>query len=162
MAQGRGYTVSSGLVPGTTTTQTPIIFATASSTVSADIVGIRVSCPAGGTAPTYPSNASVKFTLAKTTGGAGTATTIPRATNNTDIAANSAWYTGWSTAPTVGNIIWEHNLPFSAGADWGEIFAPGLERRLGGTGSADQLAVFVTPSAVAVATDFEVGIDFIE
>jgi hypothetical protein len=162
MATGRGYTVSSGLVAGTTATQTPIMFATAASTVSADIVGIRVSCPAGGTATTYPSGASVKFTLAKTTGGAGTASVTPRATNNIDIAANSLWYNGWSTAPTIGNVIWEHNLPFSAGSDWGELFAPGLERRLGGTGSADQLAVYVTPSSAGTLTDFEVGLDFIE
>ena len=161
MAQGRGYTVTSGLIVGTATTQIPILFATASSTVSADILGIRASC-ASGTAPTFPPSASVKLTLAKTTGGTGTSTVTPHPTNNIDIAANSLWYTTWSAAPAIGNIIWEQNVAFAAGSNWGELFSPGLERRLGGTGAADQIAVFVAPSASSTLTDFEFGLDFIE
>jgi hypothetical protein len=161
MAQGRGYTVSSGLVAVTATTQTAILFATAGATVSADAIGIRMSCPAG-TTPTYPANASAKFTLAKTTAGVGTTAVTPGKTNNLDIAANSLWYTAWSTAPTIGQILYEHNLALAAGADWGEVFPANLERRLGGTGSADQWAVYVTLSAASTATDFEVGLDFIE
>ncbi len=161
MAQGRGYSVSSGLVAVTSATQTPILFATAGATVSADALAIRVSCPAGSS-PTFPSNASVKFTLAKTTSGVGTTAVTPRPANGIDIAANSLWYTAWSTAPSIGNILWEHNVAFAAGADWGEVWPAGLERRLGGTGSADQWAVFVTLSAASTATDFEVGIDFVE
>lgn len=161
MAQGRGYSVSSGLVAVTSTTQTALLFATAASTVSADALAIRLACPAGSS-PTFPSNASVKFTLAKTTGGVGTTTVTPRPTNGLDIAANSLWYTAWSTAPTIGNILWEHSVSFSAGSNWGEVFPSGLERRLGGTGSTDQWAVFVTLSATSTATDFEAGIDFIE
>ena len=161
MAAGRGYSVASGLVAVTSTSQTPILFATAGSTVSADVIGIRVSCPAGSS-PTFPSNASVKFTLAKTTSGVGTSTVTPRPVNGLDIAANSLWYTAWSTAPSIGNIIWEHNTSFSAGANWGEVFPSGLERRLGGTGGSDQWALFVTLSATSTATDFEVGLDFVE
>src|SRR5579859_762298 len=161
MAAGRGYSVASGLVAVTSTSQTPILFATAGSTVSADALGIRVSAPAGSS-PTFPSNASVKFTLAKSTSGVGTTTVTPRPVNNLDIAANTLWYTAWSVAPTIGNIVWEHNVSFSAGANWGEVFPSGLERRLGGTGSNDQWALYVTLSATSTATDFEVGIDFIE
>lgn len=161
MAQGRGYTVSSGLVAVTATTQTAILFATAGSTVSADVLAIRPSVAAGSSA-VFPSSASVKFTLAKTTAGVGTTAVTPSPTNNTDIAANSLWYTAWSTGPTIGRILWEQSLPFSAGVPWGEVFAPGLERRLGGTGSADQWALFVTLSATSTATDFEFGLDFIE
>ena len=161
MAQGRGYSVSSGLVAVTATTQTAILFATAGTTVSADALAIRVSCPAGSS-PTFPSSASVKFTLAKTTSGVGTTGVTPRITNGIDIAAQTAWFSAWSTPPTIGNILWEHNLAFAAGADWGEVFPSGLERRLGGTGSTDQWAVYVTLSATSTATDFEVGVDFIE
>lgn len=161
MAQGRGYSVTSGLVGVTSTTQTPILFATAASTVSADALVIRVSSPAGAS-PTFPSNASVKFTLAKSSAGVGTTTVTPRVTNNLDIAANSLWYTAWSTPPSIGNILWEQSVSFSAGATWGEVFPSGLERRLGGTGSSDQWAVYVTLSATSTATNFEVGLDFIE
>ena len=66
MAQGRGYTVASGLIPVTTTTQTSLLFATAGATVTADAIAIRVSSPSGSS-PTYPANSSVKFTLATTT-----------------------------------------------------------------------------------------------
>jgi hypothetical protein len=161
MAQGRGYSVTSGLVAVTSTTQTPILFATAGSTVSADALAVRVSCPSGS-GPTFPANSSVRFVLAKTTSGVGTTGVTPRPANGLDMAANSAWFTAWSTPPTIGNILWTQNVSFSAGANWGEVFASGLERRLGGTGSADQWAVYVTLSAGGTATDFEVGVDFVE
>jgi hypothetical protein len=161
MAQGRGYSVTSGLVAVTATTQTAILFATAAATVSADALAIRPSVAAGAS-PTFPGNASVRFVLAATTGGVGTTAVTPTPTNRRDIAANSLWYTAWSTAPTIGAILWEQNIQFAAGADWGEVFAPNLERRLGGTGAADQWAVFVALSATSTATDFEVGIDFVE
>jgi len=161
MAMGRGYSVASGLVAVTSTSQTPILFATAGSTVSADALAIRLSCPAGSS-PTFPSNASVKLTLAKTTSGVGTTTVTPRSVTGLDIAANSLWYTAWSTPPSIGNIVWEHNVSFSAGSNWGEVFPSNLERRLGGTGGNDQWAVFVTLSATSTATDFEAGLDFIE
>jgi hypothetical protein len=162
MAQGRGYSVSSGLVAVTSTAQTPILFATAGATVSADAIGIRVSCPSGASSPTFPSNSSVKFTLAKTTSGVGNAQVTPGKANNLDIAANTLWYNTFTTAPTIGQIVWEHNLAFAAGADWGEVFPSNLERRLGGTGSTDQWAVYVTLSSSSTSTDFEAGIDFIE
>jgi hypothetical protein len=161
MAQGRGYTVASGLIAVTSTTQTAILFATAGSTVSADALVIRVSSPSGSS-PTYPANSSVRFTLAKTTSGVGNAAVTPGKTNNLDIAANSLWYNTFSTAPSIGQIIWEQNVAFAAGANWGEIFPSGLERRLGGTGSTDQWAVYVTLTATSTATDFEVVMDFIE
>ena len=161
MAQGRGYSVTSSLVGVTSTTQTAILFATAGSTVSADALSIRISCPSGSS-PTFPANSSVKFTLAKSTSGVGTTTITPRSTTGLDIAANSLWFSAWSTPPTIGNIVWEQSVSFSAGATWGEVFPSGLERRLGGTGSADQWAVYVTLSATSTATDFEVGIDFVE
>lgn len=161
MAQGRGYSVTSSLVGVTSTSQTPILFATAGSTVSADIISIRISCPSGSS-PTFPANSSVKFTLAKASGGTGSSSVTPRPANNLDIAANSLWYTSWSPAPSIGNILWEQSVSFSAGATWGEVFPSGLERRFGGTGSGDQLAVYVLLSATSTATDFEVGLDFIE
>jgi len=161
MPMGRGYSVTSGLISVTSTTQTPILFATAGSTVTADALVIKPSCPAGSS-PTFPSNASVRFVLARTTGGVGTTTVTPRPTNNLDIAANSLWYTAWSTAPTIGGIVWVQNTSFSAGANWGEIFPFNMERRLGGTGGNDQWAVFVTLSATSTATDFEVSLDFVE
>jgi|ERR1039457_6385850 hypothetical protein len=161
MAQGRGYTVTSGLIAVTTVTQTPILFATAAAAVSADALALRISCPSGSS-PTFPPNSSVKFTLALSTSGVGTTAVTPRATNRLDIAANSLWYTAWSTPPTIGAIVWEHSVSFSAGSNWGEVFPSGLERRLGGTGSADQWAVYVLLSATSTATDFEAGIDFVE
>lgn len=161
MAQGRGYSVTSGLVAVTSTTQTPILFATAASTVSADALALRISVPSGAS-PTFPANSSVKFTLAKSTAGVGTTTVTPRSATGLDIAANSLWFTAWSTPPAIGNIVWEHSVSFSAGATWGEVFPSGLERRLGGTGAADQWAVYVTLSATSTATDFEAGLDFVE
>jgi|ERR1035441_6941151 hypothetical protein len=161
MAQGRGYTVTSGLVAVISGSQTPILLATAGATVSADAIALRVSCPSGSS-PTFPANSSVRFTLALTTSGVGTTAATPGKTNRLDIAANSLWYTTWSTPPTIGQILWEHSVSFSAGANWGEVFPAGLERRLGGTGSADQWALFVTLSATSTATDFEGSVDFIE
>jgi hypothetical protein len=161
MAQGRGYTVTSGLVALTTTTQTALLFATAGATVSADALVVRPSS-ASGTSPTYPANSSVRFTLAKTTSGVGTTTVTPSKTNNLDIAANTLWYTAWSTAPTIGAILWEQNIALAAGANWGEIFPSGLERRLGGTGATDQWAIYAQLTATSTATDFEISVDFIE
>jgi hypothetical protein len=161
MAQGRGYSVTSGLVALTSTTQTALLAATAGSTISADALAIRVSSPSG-TSPTYPANSSVRFTLAKTTALVGTTTVTPGKANNLDIAANTLWYIAWSTAPTIGQILWEQSVALAAGANWAEIFPPGLERRLGGTGAADQWAIFAQLTATSTATDFEVGVDFIE
>jgi hypothetical protein len=161
MPQGRGYSVTSGPVALITGTQTALLLATAGSTVSADALVIRPSSPSGSS-PTYPANSSVRFVLARTTLGVGTTAVTPGPTNKTDIPANSLWYTAWSTAPTIGQIIWEQTIALAAGANWGEIFPPNLERRLGGTGSADQWAVFATLSATSTATDFEVSMDFIE
>lgn len=162
----RGYTVTSGFVALTVTTQTAILFATASATVSFDAVAIRCSvATANGTTGTYPANASVRFTLAKTTLGVGTTTVTPSPTNNLDIAAQSAWFTAFSTAPTIGKILWEHNVAFAAGASWGEGFAlPELYRRLGGIpATADQWAVFAAISTTGGAnTGVEVTIDGIE
>ena len=157
MAQGRAYTVSSGLIAVTGTTQTSLLFATAGATVTADALAIRVSSPSGSS-PTYPANSSLKFTLATTTGGTGATSLTPNSANGLEIAANTVWTSGVS-GQTLTKILWEHNVQFAAGANWGEIFVPGLERRLN---ASTQWGLFVTLSATSTATDFEGGLDFVE
>lgn len=157
MAQGRAYTVTSGLIAVTATTQTSVLFATAAAGVTADALAVRISCPSG-TSPTFPANSSVKFTLATTTGGTGASSLTPNPTSGLEIAANTAWFSGVS-GQTLTKILWEQNVAFAAGANWGEVFLPGFERRLN---SATQWGLFVTLSATSTATDFEAGLDFVE
>jgi hypothetical protein len=157
MAQGRAYTVTSGLIAVTATTQTSLLFATAGATVTADVLAVRISCPSGSS-PTYPANSSVKFTLATTTGGTGATSVTPNSANGLEIAANTVWTSGVS-GQTLTKILWEQDLAFAAGANWGEIFIPGWERRLN---ASTQFGLFVTLSATSTATDFEAGLDFVE
>jgi hypothetical protein len=161
--RGRAYTIDSGQIALTGTTQTPLLMGNAGTTVTADVTAVRCNV-VSGTGVVYPTNGDVQLYLARAanTPAGGTGVT-PRPMNPTDIAANSVWTVGsWSTAPTFGNIVWGQAIPFAAGGNWGEVFDRDYERRLGGTGVSAFWAIFATLSATSTATSIGVELDFIE
>jgi hypothetical protein len=69
--------------------------------------------------------------------------------------------TAWSTAPTVGTVLWEQELPQTTGSSWEEFPPTGYEWGVPAIANANANAgvhVFVTPT---VGTSTPVFIDLI-
>lgn len=148
MAISDVYDFDSGLVSIASTSQTPTFYLSTTSTKRAWVVGIRVSI---GVTAAAAGN-SVLFTLARAanTPSGGTAVTgrphdaSAPAAFTTSASAASAFV----TAPTLGNILWEMELPQTTGSSWEEFPPTGYEW---GVPVSGFLACFVTNS-VATAT----------
>jgi len=162
MSSGRIYTVTSGLVTYTSTTATPVLFGSAGSTVTADIMALRIGSYAGSSV-SYPSNGTILAQLCRPTGtqAGGSSALTPAPHNSADIAANTTWKDGTTaiTGLTAATFLWQQALPFTAGANWAEWVTPGAEWRLPASG---QVAVYLTASSAGTATQFEVQITFAE
>jgi hypothetical protein len=162
MALGRTYEANSGLVAVTATSAVPILYGVTTSTNTADVVAYRIGSWAGSSA-SYPSNGSALFQLSRVTGtqaGGTSVTAVPQ--NDTDIAANTLFHdaTGSAiTGLTQGVVPYQQVIPFTAGAGWSEWVTPGTETRISASG---KFAIYLTISATSTATDFTVGIRFVE
>jgi hypothetical protein len=146
------------------TTPTPILLGTTTSTADCNISAIRVSCIG---AAAFPSNASWTASLNLVTGnhtGGNTATPIPLGPSSQ--AANTLFSTAGGSAPgtaiagmTLGKTYWSQDLPFTAGANWGEWYTPGFEINIP---VSTQFAVVVTESSAGTGTSFAAEIEFTE
>lgn len=153
------YTFRSGLVSVAATTATAVMsVAPAGTTLRGWAVGIRVGI---GVTAAAAGN-SVLFQLARP---ANTATgTSAAAGDPHDFSAPTSvfnQYLTWSTAPTVGTIVWEQELPQTTGSAWEEFPPLGYEWGIPAiaNGSANNgLHMFVTNS---VATSTPVYFDLI-
>ena len=163
---GRYYTATSNLVPYTSLSTAAILAGSATSTAPFDIMAIRVGLHSGGTAPSYPSNASVLCQLARTTGaisGGSSITARIAPHNTTDIASNAGYLydasTGSISGLSQGVNLWESVLPFTAGQGVTEWVTPGAEWRISASTS---FALFVTASVAGTSTDVTAELVWVE
>lgn len=164
MSLGRTYTVDSGLVTVTATTQTCLLVGTTTAVQTFSVEAVRIGVYSGA-GVSYPSNATTEFQLLRSTGtpaGGGTATKNAKTAFGSLLACQSAWLSGSTaitglTATTVE--AWGQVLPFTAGANWAEWDTPGAETDVG---PSLNLALWVTCSSAGTATQFKVQFDIVE
>ena len=168
MGEGRTYTGTSNLVSYGTTTTTAIFAGSASSTAPYDIDCVRVGIHAGGTAPAFPSNASVLWQLSRTTGAIGGGSSIASTRiaphNTTDVASNIGYLSDASggsaiTGLTQGVNLRQGVLPFTAGQEVVEWVTPGKEWRIS---AGTTWALFVTANLAGTQTDIEAEVVWTE
>lgn len=159
MSIGRLYTIDSGLMVHTGSSQIALLAGTngASSTFSVARIGFGIN---SGSGVSYPPNSTVHLQLLRSTGtaAAGTAATKnPKNALAQTLAAQSTWLAGSTGTPITGLTataveVWGMVVPFSAGANWAEWDTPGEETD---TGPSANLVLWVTPSSAGTATQFK-------
>lgn len=146
------------------TTPTPILWGTTTTTNDCNISAIRVSCLG---AASFPSNASFLASINLTTGTqAGGLTATPVQTGQGALAGNTTWKTAGGSAAssaitglTEGKFYWSQELPFTAGANWGEWFTPGFEINIP---ASTGFAVYITETSGGTATTFAAELEYTE
>lgn len=136
----------------------PQLSLVAGTTVRLWVVAIRVEV--GNTAAV--SGNDIHFTLCRPGNTmTGTTTATPNPHDFSAPASIGTAYTAWSTAPTIGAILAEWDVPQASGSTWVEYPATGYEWQVPAiaNGAANAgLHVFTNPS---VATSTPVFIDLI-
>lgn len=147
------------------TTATPILWGTTTAANDCNISAIRVSALG---ATSFPSNASFLASVQFTTGTkAGGLTATPVLLGPGGIAPITVFSTAGGSASsalitglTGGKFYWSQDIPFTAGANWGEWFTPGFEINIP---PSTGFAVFITPSAASSSnTTFGAELEFTE
>src|SRR5215469_12673457 len=141
------------------TTATACCSVVAGTTIRLYIVGVRVEV--GQT--TAVAGNDLVFTLARPGNTmTGTTTATPNPHDFSAPASIGTFYTAWSTAPTVGAILAEWELPQASGSEWTEYPAQGYEWQVPAIANAAAnagLHLFATAS-VATSTPVIVNITF--
>jgi hypothetical protein len=172
MAVGRYYVVSvfdtaTPLGTGatvTTTSPTAILCGTTLATNDLNISAIRVGVLG---AATFPANASIVASLnIATTTVTGGQTASPRLlSGGSALAGQTTWKTaGGTSAAALASLVlstylWSQEIPFTAGANWGEWFTPGFEINVP---ASTQVALYITASSAGTATTFSGEIEYSE
>lgn len=150
MAVGGGaelYTFRSGSVANTVTTANPLLSVVCGTTTRALVVGVRVEC---GVTAAVAGN-SLLFQLCRPGNTmTGTTTTTGQPHDFSAPAAIATGYTAWSTAPTVGVILAEWQIPQTTGSMWEEFPPTEYEWQIPAIANAAAnagLHLFVTASA---------------
>ena len=162
MAISDVYTARSGVVTVNASTATPLHSVVAATTIRAWVVGVRVNI----ILTTAAAGNNVLFQLSRSTATptGTTATPVPSAHDFSAPASIVTNYTAWSTAPTIGTIVWEQELPFTTGSSWEEFPPAGYEWQVPAIANASAnngLHMFVTCS-VANSSTFSTDIIFSE
>jgi hypothetical protein len=151
MAISDVYTFRSGSVSNAVTTANPLLSVVAGTTIRGWVVGVRVEV---GVTAAVAGN-SLLFQLCRPGNTmTGTTTTTGNPHDFSAPAAICTGYTAWSTAPTVGAILAEWELPQTTGSMWEEFPPTGYEWQIPAIANAaanSGLHVFVTAS-VGTAT----------
>lgn len=147
----------------TVTTTTPILYVATASTSDLNISAVR--CGILG-ASTFPSNASVVFSLNTVTGSVGAGNTAsPTQLSGIAKASLATWTTagGTSAAAITGLTAtkewWAEPIPFTAGANWAEWKTPGFEINWPVSGT---FALCVTASSAGTGTTFFGEVEYSE
>lgn len=172
MAVGRYYVVSvfdtsTPLGTGatvTSTSATAILCGTTLATNDMNISAVRVGVLG---ASTFPANASVIASLnIATTTVTGGQTASPRLlSGSSSPGAQSTWKTaGGTSAAALASLVqstylWSQEIPFTAGANWGEWFTPGFEINVP---ASTQVALYVQCSSAGTGTTFSGEIEYSE
>ena len=115
---------TAGGVTVNASTATPILSLFAASTKRAWIVGVRMSI--GVTTAAAGNN--VLFQLCRPANSpVGTTNITPAPNDSAAAAALAVGNSTWSTAPTVGTLLWQMELPFTTSTSWEDFPPPGCE-----------------------------------
>ena len=158
MAISDVYTFRSGSVAVAATTATPLLSVVMGTTIRGWGVGIELNI--GTTLAVAGNNALFQVCRPGNT-MTGTTTTAGTSEDFSAPAAIATGYTAWSTAPTVGTILWEKELPQTTGSAWTFWPPTGYEWGIPAIANAAAnagLHIFVTMS---VATSTPVFVDLI-
>jgi hypothetical protein len=152
------YTFRSGSVAIASTSTTAVMSVIAATTVRGWVVGVRVDI---GVTAAAAGN-SVLFQLARPA-NTPTLTTLTGGDPHDFSAPASICQqaTTWSTAPTLGTVLWEQELPQTTGSAWEEFPPLGYEwgiPAIANTTANAGVHLFVTAS---VATSTPVYVDLI-
>jgi hypothetical protein len=148
----------------TTTTPTAILYGTTSAAGDCNISAIRVG--AFGSGSGFPSNASfvASLNLATTAAGGGNAAVAKQLSGVTRAATTTFLTAGGTGAAAITTLVlstflWSQEIPFTAGANWGEWFTPGFEINIP---VATEFAVYITEFSAGTGTTFGAEIEFTE
>jgi hypothetical protein len=148
-----------------TTTPTGILAGLLAATTDINISAVRASCLG---AASFPSNASVAVSLniATTTITGGNAASPRLLGGGSALASQTPWKTAGGTSATVltggfvlSTFLWSQELPFTAGANWGEWFSPGFEANVA---ASAQVVLYVTQSSAGTGTTFTGEVEYTE
>jgi hypothetical protein len=147
------YTARSGIVTVNASTATPLHSVVAATTFRAWAVGVRVNI----VATTAAAGNNVLFQLARpgNSSDGSTATPIPVPHDFSAPASLLTNFTAWATAPTLGVVVWEQELPFTSGSSWEEFPPTGYEWQIPAIADASAnngLHLFVTCSVANSST----------
>lgn len=172
MALARYYKVgvfdtSTPLATGATVTSTtpaPILSGSTSASADCNISAIRVSCLG---AASFPSNASwaASLNVMTSTTLTGGHAAVPHILTPGTLTASTTFLTAGGTSAsaitngTIGAFLWSQEIPFTAGANWGEWFTPGFEVNIP---APSLFAVYITESSAGTGTTFTAEIEFTE
>lgn len=143
MALARYYEINSGLINITGSTAVPILFMSTGSTVTANVLRLKVSIE-GVSSPAPPNNGSVYFSLNVVTGTKGGGSAVTPAPTTADTLASNVTCSSGSTSLTgltASTELWGAAVPFASGAAWEDAYEnTGLEVYLKASG---QWAVYM-------------------
>jgi hypothetical protein len=147
-----------------TTTATPILCGTTLSTNDMNISAVRASCLG---ATSFPANASFAASLNINTGTVtGGQTAVARLLGGgSALASQTTWKTaGGASAAAITVItqstgLWSQEIPFTAGANWGEWYTPNFEINVA---ASTQVALYITQSSAGTGTTFGGAIEYSE
>jgi hypothetical protein len=153
---GTGATVTS-------TTPTPILYGVTVSGQDCNISAIRVGCFGSGSG--FPSNASFTASLNIVTGtvGGGNTATARQLNAPATLSAQTTFLTAGGTSAaaittlTLSMFLWSQQIPFTAGANWGEWFTPNYEINIP---VSTKFALYITEFSAGTGTTFGAEIEF--
>jgi hypothetical protein len=153
---GTGATVA-------TTTVTPILYGVTTAANDCNITAIRMSVMGAAAFPSNASNIISINIVTGTVGGGNTATAI-QLSGVTKAATTTFLTAGGTSAAAITSLtqttyMWSQNLPFTAGANWGEWYTPGFEINIP---VSTKFALYIQSSSAGTATTFAGEIEFSE
>lgn len=149
----------------TSTTPAAILVGHTTATNDANVSAVRASALG---ASTFPANASFAASLNVATGslsGGNSATAYQIGGGGVTLAANTLFWTAGGTSAsaisglTLGQFLWSQEIPFTAGANWGEWYTPGFEINVH---ASSTFALYITESSAGTGTTFTGEIEFTE
>src|SRR5262249_7523463 len=143
----------SGTITVNSGSATPLHSVVAATTFRAWAVGLRVEIT--GTTAAAGNNVFVQLARPGNSSDGSTATPIPVPHDFSAPASLLTNFTAWTTAPTVGVVLAEYEMPFTSGSMWEEFPPTGYEWQIPAIADASAnkgLHVFVTCSVANSST----------
>jgi hypothetical protein len=149
----------------TTTSPTAILCGTTTATNDMNISAVRAG--AFGSGSGFPSNANytASLNLATTTVTGGQTATARLLGGGSNLASQTTWKTaGGTSAAALASLVlstylWSQEVPFTAGANWGEWFTPNFEINVP---VSTQVALYITAFSAGTGTTFGGEIEYSE